>query len=110
MKNWIAISLIIGVVGSGLFTPMSGRAGTDDSTFIVRDAAIAVLFAEAVIQQEYGKAELKRLLPLTATKAGDHWTVRGVRDKHQPKRTRGGIVVVEVAIDGGRILSVHYEI
>ena len=59
---------------------------------------------------EYGQQELNKLSPLVATKNGDRWIVRGVRDKHTPKRTRGGIAIVEIAVQGGSILAIHYEI
>ena len=110
MKRRSALLLSMGVVGLVLLVPTNGRAGATDTMFVVRDAPTAVRFAEAVVEQEYGHSELRKLSPFTATKSGDKWIVVGVRDKHQPKRTRGGIVIVEIAANGGSILSVRYEI
>jgi hypothetical protein len=110
MKDCIRVPFLVVIAALVLFAPRSGRCAADNSPFVVRDAKTAVRLAEAVIEQEYGKQELNKLIPLVATKSGDRWIVRGVRDKHTPKRTRGGIAVVEIALESGCILAVHYQI
>jgi len=97
-------------IGLGTASAWRARAAENDGVFVVRDAETAVLFAEAVIQQEYGNDELKRLSPLSATKKGDKWVVRGDIDQRHPRKTRGGIVEVEIAVEGGTILKIRYDI
>jgi hypothetical protein len=110
MRSWIVGVLFVVTIGLAIVSPWRAKAVDNDSVFVVRDATTAVLLAEAVIQQEYGKDELKRLSPLTATKKSEKWVVRGDIDQSHPRKTRGGIVEVEIAVERGTILKIRYEI
>ena len=70
MKKMTLILIGVGIVAIALINPSNAKTA-NGSSFAVRDSATAILFAEAVIRQEYGVDELKRLSPLTASKKGD---------------------------------------
>ena len=71
----------------------------------VPDELTAVRVAEAIATPIYGKKQLDRQAPLTATLSGDIWTVQGTIAPEM----LGGVVLVQIAKSDGRVIRVTHD-
>ncbi len=67
------------------------------------DEHASILIAEAVVAQTYGNRVVFSERPFKATLLGDVWTVRGT-----PHCTDcvGGVAIVDISKNGGRVLRI----
>ncbi len=70
----------------------------------VASAETAIRIALAVWEPIYGKEKIERQAPYRAELNGDVWTVRGSLGHDGP----GGVALVEIAKEDGRILRVSH--
>ena len=71
---------------------------------IVSDSIAAIQLGEVYISHIFGSGILKLQLPLQATLEGDHWRVNGVL----PPNHVGGVAVVRISREDGRILQIMH--
>jgi hypothetical protein len=70
----------------------------------VPDERTAIAIAEAVLVPIYGGEQIAHERPFRATLNGNVWEVRG----HLPGDHLGGVAVVQISKDDGRILRVYH--
>jgi hypothetical protein len=70
----------------------------------VPDTVTAIWIAEAVLSSIYGEEKIKSERPFKATLKNDVWTVEG----SLPEGWRGGVAIVEISKQDGRILRVSH--
>lgn len=88
---------------------MSTALGDDKHSYkpkdgFVPDAITAIRIAEAVLTPVYGEEKIKSERPFTATLRKGVWTVEG----SLPEGWLGGVAVVEISKEDGRILRMSH--
>jgi hypothetical protein len=83
--------------------------GYRPKTGFVPDSKTAVAIAEAVLIPVYGKEHIESERPFNATLKQDVWTIEGTLNCFDVKRAKttdcdGGVAVVKISKDDGRIL------
>jgi len=71
--------------GEGLSVHVMRALGTN-----LISSAVAIKFAELLLSDRYGKAELMRQLPLQATLLDDRWIIIGCEQQYSGQRGRDG--------------------
>ncbi len=104
MKRKFAVFLVI------LLT-LSCAAFSEDKGhgFRVTKSDTAIAIAKAVIEQDFGKQQLKRYKWFEATVVGDTWKVYGHPYKRGEIPHHGGTVDVDIAVEGGTVLNILFE-
>src|SRR5215471_8494620 len=74
----------------------------------VPDEETACRIAEAVWIPIYGKGDIQREKPFVATLSNGIWHVSGSMPGGQRKRMHGGVAIIEISKDDGRILRVTH--
>lgn len=70
----------------------------------ISDSSVAIAIAEAVLVPIYGRANIERQRPFAASLADGVWTVMG----HLSENMRGGVALVQISKQDGRILRVSH--
>ncbi len=74
----------------------------------VPDALTAVKIAEAVLVPIYGEKVINEEKPLKAALKDGVWIVEGTLHCPEGNRCPGGVVIIEISKDDGRILRVSH--
>jgi hypothetical protein len=92
---WLA--MVVSLIGQSPhnYTPTDGY---------VPDAPTAVDVGRVILEKIYGKENISRQLPLTATLKSGIWTVAGTL----PKNYVGGVALIEIRKDDGKISRVTH--
>ena len=95
------------------FLPYFAHAGPAAHSYkpaegYVPDAATAIKIAEAILTPIYGKEVINREQPLVAQLNAGVWVVTGTLHCPAHQRCLGGVAVIEIAKDDGRILRVSH--
>jgi hypothetical protein len=77
--------------------------------FRVRNATTAIKIAKVVLEQEFGKEELKRMKYFEASLSGDHWEVHAHPYKRGQMPPYGGTWDFVIAVKGGCVLQSSVE-
>ena len=70
----------------------------------VSDASTAIAIAQIILKKTYGEDNMARQMPLTASIKSGIWTVEGTL----PKNHVGGVALIEIRKDDGKILRVTH--
>jgi hypothetical protein len=74
----------------------------------VSDAAVAIKIAEAVLVSIYGENVINEEKPFKAILKDGVWVVEGTLHCPEGQRCLGGVAIIEIAKDDGRILRVSH--
>jgi len=109
MKLMLHRCTVVLIIAAVLGVNARGFCENRNDGFQVRDAATAIKIAKAAFEQDFGKAELKKLKYFEASLEGDRWTVRAHPYKAGRMPSHGGSFDFTIAAKGGCILSIIAE-
>jgi hypothetical protein len=108
MKSTFIITLAIIL----LFTPFILSAQEEYSykpkDGYVPDAVIAIKIAEAVLVPIYGEKVINEEKPLKAVLKDGVWTVEGTLKCPEGEKCFGGVAIIKISKDDGRVLRVSH--
>lgn len=104
MKRIAPVLIVFALIGLAFSTN-----GEDNHTFkskagYVPDAETAIAIAVAVWNPIYGKEKIRREAPYNAALSQEVWTITG----SLPEKMVGGVAVVEISKNDGRILRMSH--
>lgn len=107
MKKHFFLIVCVGLMGVTLCFAAAQHSYKPDDGY-VPDAVTAVKIAEAVLLPLYGQEVVEKEKPFTAALKDGVWIVTGTLHCPEGQRCFGGVAVVEIAKDDGRILRVSH--
>src|SRR5512135_1855306 len=106
-KSFILSFAVILLSASFLFAESEKHSFKPDNGY-VSDATTAIKIAEAVLTPIYGENVIKNERPFKAVLKDGVWTVEGTLRCPEGERCTGGVAIIEISKDDGKILRVSH--
>ena len=108
MKKAIFLSLVIIVLFTSLLLAEQGKDSYKPKDGYVPNATVAIKIAEAVLIPIYGEKVINDEKPFKAELKDGVWIVEGTFYCPEGQTCKGGVAIVEISKDDGKILRVSH--
>ena len=107
-KRLFGLSILMVLLAASTISAEPEKHSYKPENGYVQDETTAAKIAEAVLSSIYGQETIDEEKPLKAGLKDAVWTVEGTLNCPEGQRCLGGVAVVEISKDDGKILRVSH--